>query len=125
MSKIQRKKIYQSIKICWAKKLLCLCVYKIYESKNYDKIFAALSTSKNKNLKINDTLVEKYKDLSENPDFEQSYWSRTAEGIYKNEHDNIRLRKWLSYYDRSYYDNMNYFDLMGSVCKYLNEISWW
>ena len=61
--------------------------------------------------------------MSENPNFEQNYWSRTAEGFYKIGHDSIRLMKWLVYYDRSYYDNMNYFDLMGSICKYLNEIS--
>ena len=45
-----------------------------------------------------------------NPDFEQDFWSKTAEGIYKIGHDSIRLRKWLIYYDRSYYDNMNYID---------------
>ena len=57
--------------------------------------------------------------MSENPDFDQNYWSRTAEGIYKVGHDSIRLKKWLIYYDRSFYDNMNYFDLMGSICKHL------
>ena len=31
--------------------------------------------------------------------------------------------KWFIYYDRSYYDKMNYFGLMGSVCKYSNELS--
>ena len=77
---------------------------------------------KNKNLKINNILIEKYKDILENPNFEQDYWSRTAKGIYKIGHDSIRLMKWLFYYDRSYYDNTNYFDLMGSNCKYLNEI---
>ena len=61
--------------------------------------------------------------MLENPDFEQDHWSRTAEGIYKIVHDGIRLMKWLIYYDRIYYDIMNYFDLMGSICKFLNEIS--
>ena len=31
--------------------------------------------------------------------------------------------KWICYYDRYYYENINYYDLMGSVCKDLNEIS--
>ena len=57
------------------------------------------------------------------PDFQKNYWSRTTEGIYKIGHDSIRLMKWLIYYDRSYYDNMNYSDLMGSICEYLNEMS--
>ena len=56
--------------------------------------------------------------MLENPDFEQDHWSRPAEGIYKIGHDSIRLMKWLIYYDRSYYHNMNYFDLMGSITKF-------
>ena len=48
--------------------------------------------------------------MLENQDFEQSYWSRTAEGVYKKGHISIRLMKWLIYYDRSFYDNMKYFD---------------
>ena len=59
--------------------------------------------------------------MLENPDFEQNYWSRIAETVYKIGHHSIRLMKWLIYHDRSYYDNRNYFDLMGSLCKYLNE----
>ena len=59
--------------------------------------------------------------MLENPDFEQDHWSRTAEGNYKNEHDSIILMKSLIYYDRSYHDNLNYFDLMGSICKFSNE----
>ena len=47
-------------------------------------------------------------------DFEQDYWSRTATGVYKIGHDAIRSLKWLIYYDRSYYDNMKYLNLMGS-----------
>ena len=60
--------------------------------------------------------------MLQNPDFEQEYWSRTAENIYKIEHVIIRLMKWLIYYDQSYHDNLNYFGLMGSLCRNLNEI---
>ena len=59
--------------------------------------------------------------MLKNPDFDQNYWSKTATGVYKFRHDSIRLMEWLIYYDRSYYDNMNFFDLMGSICKYLND----
>ena len=55
--------------------------------------------------------------MLEYPDFEQEYWSRTAIGLYKNGHDFITLMKWISYYDRLYYENINYYDLMGSVFK--------
>ena len=61
--------------------------------------------------------------MLENPDFEQEYWSRTAIGIYKSGYDSIKLLEWICYYDRSYYENINYYDLMGSVLKCLNEIS--
>ena len=60
--------------------------------------------------------------MLENPNFEQNYWSRTAEGIYKIGHDSIRLMKWICYYDRLCYENINDYKLMGSVCKYLNGI---
>ena len=57
--------------------------------------------------------------MLENPNFEQDYWSKTAEVNYKIGHDIIRLMKW-SYY---YHENTKYYDLMGSICNYLNEIS--
>ena len=76
-------------------------------------------------MKINNTLFEIYiyKNTLLNPDFEQNQYSRTAEGFYKIAHDSIRLMKWICCYDRFYYENKNYYDLMGSLCKYLNEIS--
>ena len=65
-------------------------VYKLYEGNAYDKIYKVLSTLKNKKLKTNNMLIEKHKDMIEYPDFKQEYWSRTAEGVYKNGHDSIR-----------------------------------
>ena len=61
--------------------------------------------------------------MLENPDFEQDCWSITANGIYKRGHDSIRLMEWICYYDRSYHENKNCFDLMGSILSCLNEIS--
>ena len=125
LSKIQRKKInfmnrlkYAEVKIF----SICVDVYKIYEGDDFDEIYEVLSTLRIKKLKINNILIEKYKNMLENSDFEQNYWSRTAIGIYKIGHDSIRLIKWICFYDRSYYENINYYDLMGSVCKHLNEI---
>ena len=124
--KYKRKKInfinrlkYAEVKIF----SICVDVYKIYEGDDYDEIYKVLSTLKNKNLKINNKLIEIYKDLLKNTDFEQNYWSKTAKGIYKIGHDSIRLMKWICYYDRSYYENINYYDLMASVCNYINGIS--
>ena len=70
---------------------------------------------------MNKILIEKYKIILENPDFEQNYYSRTSN--YKNGHDSFRLMKWLAYYDRSFNEKINFFDLEGSVLKCLNEIS--
>ena len=86
-------------------------------------IYEVLSTLKNKKLKVNNILIEKYKSVLENPNFDQNYWSRTAEGIYKITHDSLRMMKWICYYDRSFYENINYYDLMGSILICLNEIS--
>ena len=83
---------------------------------------AVLSTLKIKKIKINNILIEKYREMLENLDFEHNHLSRTAEGIYKIGHDSIRLMKWICYYDGSCYENINYYDLMGSVLKCLNEI---
>ena len=122
LSKIQRRKInfinrlkHSQIKIF----SICVDVYKIYDGNGYDEIYRVLSKLKNKKLKINNILIEIYKDLLKNPNFEQNNWSRTSSGIYKIGHDSIRLMKWICHYDRSYYENTNYFDLMSSICKYL------
>ena len=61
--------------------------------------------------------------MIKNPYFEQNYWSRTAIGIYKIGHDSIRLKKFMCYYDRSYFENINYYDMMASIFTCLNEIS--
>ena len=125
LSKIQRKKInfinrlkYAEVKIF----SICVDVYKIYEGDNYDEIYKILSTLKNKKLKINNNIIEIYKDMLRNPNFEQNKYSITSTGIYKIGYDSIRLMKWICCYDRSYYENINYYDMMGSVLKCLNEI---
>ena len=126
LSKIQRKKINFINRLKYAEvKIFSICVdlYKIYEGDDFNEIYKVLSTLKNKKLKVNNILIEKYKDMIKNHDFEQNYWSRTAKSIYKIGHDSIRLMKWICYYDRSYYENINYYDLMGSLCNHLNEIS--
>ena len=61
--------------------------------------------------------------MLENPTFEQNKYSTSSTGVYKIAHDNIRLMKWIRYYDRFFKENINYYDLMVSICKYLNEIS--
>ena len=84
-------------------KIFCICieVYNLYEGKDYDKIYEVLSTLRNKKVKINNILIEKNKDMLENPDFEQNRYSITSTVVYKIAHDSIRLRKWICYYDRS------------------------
>ena len=76
LSKIQRKKInfINRLKYAEVKKFsICVDVYKVYEGDEYDKIFEVLSTIKNKKSKIKNTLIEIYKDIKKNPDFEQNY----------------------------------------------------
>ena len=126
LSKIQRKKINFINRLKYAEvKIFSICVdlYKIYEGDDYDEIYNILSTLKNKKLKINNKLIEIYTDMLKNPNFEQNKYSLTSTGIYRIGHDSIRFMKWICFYDRSYYENINYYDLMGSICKHLNEIS--
>ena len=126
LSKIQRKKINFINRLKYAEvKIFSICVdlYKIYEGDDYDKIYEVLSILKNKKLKINNILIEKYIDMLENPNFEQNKYSLTSSGIYKIGHDSLRLMKWICYYDRSYYENINYYDMMGSICRYIIEMT--
>ena len=87
---------------------------------NYMKFY---QHQKRKKLKINNTLIEKYKEMNEKPDFEQDHWSGTAEAIYKIRHDSTRLMKWIAFYYRSFHEFINYHDMMGSLLKGLNELS--
>ena len=77
LSKIQRKKTNFINRIKYAElKIFCNCVdlYKNYEGAVFDKTYKVLSTLKNEKLKINYFLIEKYKYMLVNPDFEQYYY---------------------------------------------------
>ena len=115
LSKNQQKKINFINGLKYAEhKIFCIYieVYKIHESIHYDKLYEVLTNLKNKKLKTNNNFIKKYKDMLENPDFEQNYYSRTAIGFYKIGHDSIRLMRWFAYYDRSYYEKKYYYELM-------------
>ena len=86
---------------------ICVDVYKIFEKDDFDQINEVLSALKYKKLKINNVLIEKYKDMLENPNFEQNHYSITSTGFYKIGHDSIRLMKWICYYDRSYCEKIS------------------
>ena len=77
----------------------------MYEGTDLNKIYDVLWEFK-KNLEIINILNEKYKNLNENPDLEQHFYSRTLTGIYKIGHDSVRLVEWLADYDRCYYENI-------------------
>ena len=124
LSKIQRKKINFINRLKYAEqKIFCICidVYKIYECNDYDEIYKILSTLKNKKIKIDNTLIEIFKDTLKNPNFEQNKYSLNSSGIYKIGHDSIRLMKWICYYDRFYYENTNFYDIMGSICFFFKN----
>ena len=66
LSKKQRKKINFINRLKYAEvKIFSICVdlYKIYEGDDYDEIYKVLSTLKIKKLKINNTLIEIYKNV--------------------------------------------------------------
>ena len=102
---------------------ICVDLDKSYEGDDFDKIYEVLRTLKDKKLKINITVIEIYKDMFKNTNFEQNKYSLTSSGLYKIAHDSIRLMKWICFYDRSYYENINYYDMMASILPCLDEIS--
>ena len=84
LSKKQRKKISFINRLKYAEqKIFCTCVdvYKIYEGDVYDQIYEVLSTLKNKKLKLNINIIDKYKNLLKNPIFKQIKYSITSTGI--------------------------------------------
>ena len=92
LSKIQRKKnnFINRLKHAEVKKNdICVDEDKIHEGNVFDKIYEVLSTLKNKEVKINNILIEKYKNKLEFPDFEQNHYSKTSTGIYSIGHDII------------------------------------
>ena len=80
------------MKICRTK-CICIDVYKTYEDDDFDEIYKVLSTLKYKKLKINKTLIDIYKDMLLNPNFEQNHYSLISKGFYKIAHDSIRIMK--------------------------------
>ena len=75
LSKIARKKnVINRLKYA-EHKIFCICIdgCKIYERKDFNKISGALSKLKNKKLKFSNILIERYKDMNENPGFKQEY----------------------------------------------------
>ena len=58
------------------------------------------------------------------PDFEEYFFSETAEGVFKYDQYSIRKLKWLGYADRPFYENVKYFVLMPTSLTCLNEISY-
>ena len=76
LSEIPGKKINFINRLKYAEqKIFCICVtvYKIYESNDYDKLYEVLFTLKNKKIKINIVIIEKYKGMLEDPKFEQDH----------------------------------------------------
>ena len=63
--------------------------------------------------------------MNEYPDSEQSHHSNSATGVYKIGHHSIRIMKWLAYYDRSYYEKINYYYPLASVLSCLNKLFEW
>ena len=62
--------------------------------------------------------------MKKNHDFEESFYTKTAEGIHKISRYSIQIMKPLCYPDRSYYENVNYFVLMATVLTCLKEVSY-
>ena len=76
LSKLQRRKINFINRLKNAEQknfFICIDLYKIYDGDDYDEIYKILSTLKNKKLKINNNLIDIYKDMLLNPNFEQNY----------------------------------------------------
>ena len=74
-------------------------------------------------MKIIKLILEKNIGMNLNAVFERKLYSRTAGDIYKIGHDSIRLLKWLAKFDRSFYENINYYVWMANkIISLKNDI---
>ena len=62
--------------------------------------------------------------MKKNPDFEDYYFSKTAEGLFRYDQYSIRIIKRLCYADRTFFENVNYFVLMATFLTCPNEITY-
>ena len=89
------KKIINGIKCSQSKKFcICIDVYKIYEDDDFNEIYEVLSSLKSGKLKFKNEKIEKYKNMD--PDFEQNYFSLTAQSLCRVGYDSIQLMKWMA-----------------------------
>ena len=124
LSKIQKNNFINRLKYAEVKFFsLCVDVYKIYEVNDFEKIYEVLSTLKYKKVRVNNTLIDIYKEMLLNHIFEQKKKFNNFNWLFKIAHNSFRIMKWICYCDRSYYENIKYYDLMVGICKYLNETS--
>ena len=63
---------------------------KIFEGNDFTEIYKVLSELKNKKLKFNKIVIEKYENMNEKGVFEQMYYGQTATGSYKNAQNSTR-----------------------------------
>ena len=70
-------------------------------------------------------LFGKYNKVKKNPDFEENYFSKTAEGIHRISHYSIRILKCLCYADTLFNENSNDSDLMATVLTCPIEVPFW
>ena len=86
LSKIQRKRknFINRLKYAEHKTFYIYTeVYNIYEGNDFNEKSKVLSTFKNKKLKLNNILIEKYKDMLENLNFQRDQFSRTVQMLTK------------------------------------------
>ena len=94
---------------------ICMDVDSITKSLDYDLLAAALTFIKQKKLNIIDSILEKFYDIPE--EFETNDLVRKSEGIQKAGNYSLRMMKWLV--SNKYYENINYFDLIGTALTFM------
>ena len=85
------------------------------EKEDLDRLATYLTLIKRKKLYVNETILRKFYEMSD--DFEVNPLSRGAIGIQKAGNYALRMMKWLV--SQSYYENINYYDLIATVLMYM------
>ena len=121
LSNFSKKKQNFGLRLNYGKKkilTICVDIAQIYFGDDYNIMFDILSGLKYRKLNIKSELIKYYKLMPEN--FYEDQCSRQAKSIYKIGYKAISLMVFLC--KCQYYNNINYYDLLGSILYTLKKL---
>ena len=87
----------------------------LVQTNNIDVLAVVLTHLEQKKLNVLEEILKKFDDMLD--DFETNALMRNVEGIHKAGDFCLRMMKWLV--SARFYENVNYYDLIGTALRYM------